>query len=109
MHLPAPQNQEALVSSGLVRRIIVAMDTHFSNAAVQHAGLLALWNVTEDPAVARTVLDAGPLSRVFQVGIARRVSCRVSLSGWLKWGLKFAVEVVPAVSVCGGDDRLHVW
>ena len=85
------------MSSGLVRRIIVAMDTHFSNAAVQHAGLLALWNVTEDPAVqhagllalwnvtedpavARTVLDAGPLSRVFQVGIMRLVSCRVSLS-----------------------------
>ena len=65
------------MSSGLVRRIIVAMDTHFSNAAVQHAGLLALWNVTEDPAVARTVLDAGPLSRVFQVGIMRLVSCEL--------------------------------
>ncbi len=38
--------------SGIVRPVLAALDAHFSVSSVQHAGLLVLWNLTEDEATA---------------------------------------------------------
>lgn len=50
-----------------MRRVLTAMDAHFSNAGVLHAAAALIWNITEVPDVAAAVLSTNPLPRVFQV------------------------------------------
>jgi hypothetical protein len=63
----SPQYQETLVETGVMRRVLTAMDAHFSNAGVLHAAAALIWNITEVPDVAAAVLSTNPLPRVFQV------------------------------------------